>query len=122
LVYENFIGDIDKNKIIHHKDGNKENNHISNLIQIDFFEHNNIHKREAWNKGLKGFMSGKRDSAIYKTRRKKIICAETGIIFNSVTDAAKTINKSINLISSCLTDNKKTAGGYHFEYFKNSTL
>jgi hypothetical protein len=51
LVYEAFIGSIEKDNIIHHIDFNRRNNHFSNLQQMNFKEHNNIHKHPAWNKG-----------------------------------------------------------------------
>lgn len=51
LVYEAFVGKIEKGNILHHKDHDRTNNHYSNLQQMDFFEHNNIHKHPAWNKG-----------------------------------------------------------------------
>lgn len=53
LVYSTFIGNLIDGKIIHHKDKNKNNNHYSNLEQIDFISHNNIHSHPAWNKGIK---------------------------------------------------------------------
>ena len=34
LVYETFVGELDKNKVIDHIDGNKRNNHYNNLQQI----------------------------------------------------------------------------------------
>lgn len=52
LVYEAFVEPIKKGNIIHHKDHDKQNNHFSNLQQMNFKEHNNIHKHPAWNKGI----------------------------------------------------------------------
>jgi len=37
---------------IHHKDHNKKNNCVDNLVQITYLEHNNIHAHPAWNKGI----------------------------------------------------------------------
>ena len=52
-VYETFIGDLIPGFLVHHKDEDKNNNHYSNLAQIDYIEHNNIHSHPAWNKGIK---------------------------------------------------------------------
>jgi len=53
LVYSTFVGDLIKGMAVHHKDGNKINNHFKNLEQIDYITHNNIHSHVPWNKGLK---------------------------------------------------------------------
>ena len=48
LVYSQFIGEIPVNCDIHHKDGNRLNNHFSNLEPIDHSLHAKLHwdKRE----------------------------------------------------------------------------
>jgi hypothetical protein len=53
LVYSTFIGDLVEGMVIHHKDKNKTNNHVSNLEQCNYIEHNNIHAHPPWNKGIK---------------------------------------------------------------------
>lgn len=117
LVYNSFFGKVKEGDIIHHIDGNKNNNKINNLEPMDYFKHNNIHKHQSWNKGLKGFRAGiPRDSKIYDSIRKKVKNVETGEIFNSAISAAKSIDRKANSISRCLKNNKYTAGGYHFEY------
>ena len=45
----------------------------------------------------------------------KVICVETGEIFNSRTAAAKFINKSDSGILKACRDKNKTAGGYHWK-------
>lgn len=52
LVYSTFVGDLIKGLAVHHKDGNKTNNHFSNLEQVNYTVHNNIHSHEPWNKGI----------------------------------------------------------------------
>lgn len=47
LVAETFIPNHDKDKtIVHHKDGNKHNNHVDNLKWISYREHNRLHSRK----------------------------------------------------------------------------
>ena len=49
--------------------------------------------------------------------KKKVRCIEEGIIFNSVTDAAKYFNsKYTSHISECCKGKIKTYLGYHWEY------
>lgn len=42
-VWENNLGEISEGFHIHHKDGNKSNNHISNLEMISAFDHLSLH-------------------------------------------------------------------------------
>ena len=46
LVWESFVGEIPKGCIIHHKDGNKQNNRLSNLQLVTTKEHHDIHIKE----------------------------------------------------------------------------
>ena len=39
LVYEAFVGEIPKGFQIHHLDGNKQNNHVNNLIALSSRDH-----------------------------------------------------------------------------------
>ncbi len=49
---------------------------------------------------------------------KKIICKETGIIYDSITKAALSLNINGTHISSVCSGKRKTCGGYHWEYVK----
>lgn len=51
--------------------------------------------------------------------RVKIICNETGIVFDSVLSASKIIGVSHSCISCALTGKQKTAAGFTWSYFKN---
>ena len=43
LVYEAFVGEIPEGYDIHHRDGNKQNNHITNLVLLSEKEHHKLH-------------------------------------------------------------------------------
>ena len=49
-------------------------------------------------------------------RRKKVLCVETGEVFESVKIAAEKKNISHNVVSACCNGRQKTAGGYHWEF------
>lgn len=45
LVAEAFYRPLAENENIHHIDGNKKNNRLTNLVIIDKHEHNELHKK-----------------------------------------------------------------------------
>ena len=47
---------------------------------------------------------------------KKVLCVETGIEFDSVTQAAEVVGCSISNLSNVLKGKRKTTGGFHWEY------
>lgn len=49
---------------------------------------------------------------------KKVRCVETGVVFDSVTEAAMFVDKNISNIIACCKGKQKTCGGYHWEYVK----
>ena len=60
-----------------------------------------------WNKGLKG-------KPAYN--RKKVICMETGEIFNSISEAEKI--KNTNNISYCCNGKRKSTNGLHWRFYE----
>lgn len=48
----------------------------------------------------------------------KVICLETSTVFDSIQDAAKWAKVCRSSVSNTLTGRSKTAGGYHFGYYK----
>jgi len=53
-----------------------------------------------------------------KAKYKKVICLETGIIYNSQLDAQKVTKVNHKLISNCCSGRQQTAGGFHWELYK----
>lgn len=49
---------------------------------------------------------------------KKVVCVETGAIYESINDAAKAIGKNKKMISNCCRNvpHYNTAGGYHWQF------
>ena len=50
---------------------------------------------------------------------KKVLCLETGVIYNSVKEASEKNNLTQSNISNCCRGVSKTAGGYHWKYLEN---
>ena len=87
----------------------------------------NIRKScKEYNKTAGGYhwclLENKKEAVIFWNKNKlkignsvKVICVETGEIFNSRTAAAKFINKSDSGILKACRDKNKTAGGYHWK-------
>lgn len=44
LLYESFVGKIPEGYVVHHLDRNRQNNVISNLILMEFVEHQKFHR------------------------------------------------------------------------------
>jgi group I intron endonuclease len=57
---------------------------------------------------------------ISKANSKKVICLETGEVFESFIAAGKSINKSQVAISNCVSGKLKTAGGFHWQIYNDS--
>lgn len=60
-------------------------------------------------------LCGKEKSA--KSRRKSVICVETGIVYESVTKAAKQLGLHHTSVSQSASGKRKTTGGFHFKYY-----
>lgn len=48
--------------------------------------------------------------------KKRVLCYETKIVFNSLSDAAKTVGVSYVNISACCHGKLKTSGGFHWGF------
>lgn len=75
-----------------------------------------------WNKGLKFTEQHKKAlSEAHKgkisPRRKKVICVETGVIYDSVTLAAKSVNDYSSHISKVCKGIHNTCKGLHWQYY-----
>ena len=81
-----------------HIDFNPSNNRLFNLRWLEPRENIARHKT--------GFANG----------CKAVRCIETGIIYSSISEAAKAINRAISSLSACLNGKSKTCGGFHWEF------
>ena len=77
-----------------------------------------VHKKlsEA-SKGKNNAMYGVRlPEYILERKRKKVLCIETNIIYNSLTEASIQAKINMSCIGECCRGTQKTAGGFHWKY------
>lgn len=128
LVAHMFIKNPNNLPIVNHKDEHKSNNHVENLewctaqYNVQYSSHkisgefNGMHgknhteeTRQKMSKNHADFTGSKHPKA------REIICVETGMVFGSISEAKKWLGTKSN-IGASLKDNKRTAGGYHWQY------
>lgn len=103
VVAETFYDGDHSGMDVNHKDGCKNNNNISNLEWCTRSEN----LKHAYKTGLKS------PSGPYEIQKVKIV--ETGEIYESLRECARNIGGSQSHISRCLTGERRTHKGYHFE-------
>ena len=100
IVADSFYDGVHDEFDVNHIDGNKLNNHISNLEFCTRKE--NI--RHAFDTGLK-----------HGSRRTKIRVIETGDEFDSITECQSITGFDKSAICKCLSGKQDNYKGYHFE-------
>ena len=84
---------------VNHKDEDKSNNTLNNLEWVTSKENCNY---------------GNRNSKVSKNKRKKVLCIETGIIYDSEKQASELTGTCYSSISNYLNEKCNIAGGCHW--------
>lgn len=105
LVALYFIKNIKNKDTVNHIDGNKSNNHYSNLEWCDSL-YNNIYGTRCQRQAEKMKVSIKQYSLT------NVFIKE----YTSIKEAGKETNNNPNNISNCLSGRAKTSGGYIWKY------
>ena len=115
LVLESFIPNEDTNLQVNHINGIKSDNRLDNLEWCTSSE-NHLHRsRTLGIKRSPEHMSMMCDLARV-THYKPVVCVETNVIFESVVDAAKSVNRKPCTLVDVLKGRHETCGGFHWKY------
>lgn len=104
IVAKAFLGCDDDTLQVNHIDGNKTNNHISNLE----FVTGSANVKHAYDNNIRKPSGGRGP-----IRRIRIV--ETGEIFENMADCARAIGGDSGNACRCVNDKTKTYKGYHYE-------
>ena len=55
-----------------------------------------------------------------KNNRKPVLCIETGFVYESAAEASRQTNINKSIIANCCNGRYKTAGGFHWEWYKSN--
>ena len=101
LVALTYLKNENNLPIVNHIDENKKNDHVDNLEWCSY-SYNNSYNGRAKKTAEKKY--------------KKVLCLETGVVYESITEAGNATKTSPGNICYCCKGILKTAGGYHWEY------
>lgn len=98
LIAETFLDNSNNLPQVSHVDETRDNNCIDNLCWASTKENNNMPLR-------------------LQRHSKRVQCLETGIIYNSIKEAAEKNNVSKGGICKACKGKQKTAANYHWQYY-----
>lgn len=115
LVAQCFLPNPDSKPQVNHINGNKTDNQVTNLEWVTSRENVNHYWRKL--KGKPYFLGSKRRNG---WNRKKVVCVETGEVFESIHAAAQFAKVHDRLISAIVNGDphRHRAGGYHWKLYQ----
>ena len=98
LVAEAFLPNEEGLAEVDHINGDRKDNRVANLQWVSR-EENNRKRNTGWG------------------QPRRVICIETGEIYESLNDAARAINRKVQAMSRHLSGKYQTCAGLHFKYY-----
>ena len=95
---------------------NDDTEHKTQVNHIDEDKTNNHYTNLEWTTPKQNTGHGTGIERRAKTQSKRVLCVETGIIYESTVDASKQTGLSQGNIVNVCNGKQKTTGGYHWEY------
>lgn len=109
LVAELFLYKRSHNLIVNHIDGDKTNNHISNLEWV-------THKENTQHMLRHGLKTSFPNNLPHKEQ--PVLCVELDKVFKSMREASKSVGVPQSNISKVCRGQRKSAGGYTWKYIE----
>ena len=122
LVALAFIPNPENKPCIDHINGCRTDNWVENLKWVTYSENINNHiTKQRQRKKRLGYKHDKNtiDKISNKAIKRPVLCVETGLIYESMSKAAKENNTYKDGIYRVCRGINKTAGGYHWQYVEN---
>jgi hypothetical protein len=112
LVAKAFYGTEEGRPQVHHRDNNRKNNHVLNLMYCTASE--NI--KWSVNDGKNAHLRASERARVVNMKPVRIV--ENGMVFDSILSCAKHLNISASNVSRHLRGRRPSVGGVHVEFLK----
>ena len=108
LVAMTFIPNPENKPCIDHINTDRSDNRVENLRWVTHEENcnNDLTRKNSGNKAV--------------CKRRKVMCIETGVIYNSIIEVERQLGILHSDISKCCKGTRKTAGKLHWKYLKSN--
>lgn len=123
LVAMTYLDNYSENLQVNHKDGNKQNNNVSNLEMVtckENIQHSFKNKLQVAKKGKEHPLYKK--YGVENKTSKKVVQYDMQGNYIKTWDSIKDVERELGInnsnISSCCNNKKNSAGGYKWQHFK----